>query len=214
MKYELIIFDMDGTILNTLDDLKNSLNHALALSDMPVKELEDVRKIVGNGIRKMIECATPKGTDAAQEDKIYEDFMEHYQVHCADLTRPYEGIVALLQILKEKNYKTAVVSNKADDAVQDLCNQYFKDLFDCAVGEQAEIAKKPAPDMANMVLKTLDIPREKAVYIGDSEVDIATAKNSGLDAIIVEWGFRDKDFLKEHGADIIVSSPQEILSLV
>lgn len=214
MKYELIVFDMDGTILDTLEDLKNSMNHTLRLYNMPERTLDEIRSFVGNGIRKLIERAVPEGTS---EHRIYEiqgDFMKHYGEHCADFTRPYDGVNELVAQLRNRGYKTAVVSNKADGAVQELCVQYFPNLFDLAIGERPELAKKPAPDMVNLALEQLQISKEKAVYIGDSDVDVATAKNSHLDMIAVDWGFRTREFLREQGAEIIVSRPEEILELV
>ena len=213
-KYELIIFDMDGTILDTLEDLKNSMNHTLRLHNMPERTLDEIRSFVGNGIRKLIERAVVKGTSEDKINNIHKDFMVHYEVHCADFTRPYDGVNDLIKKLRSRGYKTAVVSNKAHAAVQDLCVQYFPDLFDLAIGERPEIARKPAPDMVNLTLEQLQITREKAVYIGDSDVDVATAKNSNLDMIAVDWGFRTREFLVEQGADIIVSQPEEILDLV
>ena len=214
MKYELIVFDMDGTILDTLEDLKNSMNHTLRLHHMPERTLDEIRSFVGNGIRKLIERAVPIGTS---EHKIYEihgDFMKHYEIHCADCTKPYDGVIDLIKELRNRGYKTAVVSNKAHGAVQDLCVQYFPGLFNLAIGERPEIAKKPAPDMVNMALEQLQVTREKAVYIGDSDVDVATARNSELDMIAVDWGFRTREFLVEQGARIIVSKPAEIMNYV
>ena len=214
MKYELIVFDMDGTILDTLEDLKNSMNHTLRLHHMPERTLDEIRSFVGNGIRKLIERAVPTGTS---EHKIYEihgDFMKHYEIHCADCTKPYDGVIDLIKELRNRGYKTAVVSNKAHGAVQDLCVQYFPGLFDLAIGERPEIAKKPAPDMVNMALEQLQVTREKAVYIGDSDVDVATARNSELDMIAVDWGFRTREFLVEQGARTIVSKPAEIMNYV
>lgn len=214
MKYELIIFDMDGTILDTLEDLKNSMNHTLRLYHMPERTLEEIRSFVGNGIGKLIERSVAKGTPKEALPEIHKDFMEYYQLHCADKTRPYDGILTLIRTLREKGYQTAVVSNKAHAAVQDLCSQYFPSLFDLAIGEQPSIAKKPAPDMVNLALQQLNVPREKAIYIGDSDVDVATAVNSHLDMIAVDWGFRSRQFLKEQGAETIVSAPEDILSFL
>ncbi len=214
MKYELIIFDMDGTILDTLEDLKNSMNHTLRLYNMPERTLDEIRSFVGNGIRKLIERSVVNSTPENRIDAIHKDFMEYYEIHCADFTRPYEGVNVLIQELRNRGYKTAVVSNKADGAVQDLCTQYFPDLFDLAIGERPEIAKKPAADMVNLALEQLHVSREKAVYIGDSDVDVATAENSNLDMIAVDWGFRTREFLMEQGAETIVSKPKEILNLV
>ena len=214
MKYELIVFDMDGTILDTLKDLKNSMNHTLRLYHMPERTLDEIRSFVGNGIRKLIERAAVSGTPETIIEAIHKDFMKHYEVHCADFTKPYDGVNDLILELKSRGYKTAVVSNKAHDAVLDLCEQYFPSLFDLALGEKPEIAKKPAPDMVNLALEKLQISREKAVYIGDSDVDVATARNSNLDMIAVDWGFRTREFLVEQGAKTIVSHPEEILQLV
>lgn len=214
MKYELIVFDMDGTILDTLEDLKNSMNHSLKLHNMPERTLDEIRSFVGNGIRRLIELAVVEGTCSEKIDEIHKDFMKHYEVHCADFTRPYNGVNDLIKNLRNRGYKTAVVSNKADAAVQDLCIQYFPGLFDLAIGERPEIAKKPAADMVNLALEQLQVSKENAVYIGDSDVDVATARNSNLDMIAVDWGFRTRKFLMEQGAETIVSNPEEILELV
>ena len=214
MKYELIVFDMDGTILDTLEDLKNCMNHVLELHQMPTRTLEEIRSFVGNGIRTLIERAAPSGTSCETLNEIHKDYMAYYEIHCTDYTKPYDGILELLPALKNLGYKTAVVSNKADAAVKDLCIEYFDNLFDLAIGERPEMAKKPAPDMVELVLKQLNIPKEKAVYIGDSDVDVATAKNAGLDLIAVDWGFRDRDILQTQGAEIILSDPMEILKYV
>ncbi|MCI5844431.1 MAG: HAD family hydrolase [Oscillospiraceae bacterium] len=214
MQYQLAIFDMDGTILNTLQDLTNSLNAALAKSGYPQHTAEEVRFFVGNGIRKLIERGVPAGTPVEQIDTVHHDFTAHYQVHCADTTQPYDGIPELLQTLRRAGCKTAVVSNKADYAVQELCKQYFDGMFDFAVGEREQILKKPAPDSVNEVLQKLQIDRKQAVYIGDSDVDVQTAKNAAMDGIFVEWGFRSKEFLLEHGAVLTVSAPNEIAHII
>ncbi|MGN0307686.1 MAG: HAD family hydrolase, partial [Lachnospiraceae bacterium] len=199
-------------ILNTLHDLKNSLNHALLLSDLKPKSLEEVRGLVGNGIRRLIEGAVGENYGKEATDKVFHDFMSHYQQHCADFTCPYEGITEVIAALRKRGYQTAVVSNKADLAVQELCHTFFDGLFDFSVGERPGLSRKPAPDLVKLTLETLQISSEKALYIGDSEVDIATAKNSGLDCWLVEWGFRSADFLQKQGGKIILSSPKELLS--
>ncbi len=214
MNYDLVIFDMDGTILDTLEDLKNSTNYALKQSGYPEHPLENIRQFVGNGIQKLIERAVPEGTSEADRQKVYEAFRAHYKVHCADNTKPYDCIPDLIIKLREAGIKTAVVSNKADPAVQDLVIEYFPNMFDVSVGEKPGVAKKPAPDAVDFVLETLSIPRERAIYIGDSDVDIATAENSHMDSIIVTWGFRDLEFLKVHGAKTIVDTTEEILELL
>lgn len=214
MKYQLAIFDLDGTILDTLDDLADSLNYALEKSGYPVRTRDEVRRFVGNGIRKLIERGVPSGTDAESVSRVHENFTAYYKVHCADKTKPYENIPELLKKLRENGVKTAVVSNKADYAVQDLCVQYFEGLFDAAVGEREGVRKKPAPDSVNAVLEKLGVNRENSVYIGDSDVDVETARNSGMNCIAVDWGFRDRDLLISSGAEIIVSEPLKIAEVV
>lgn len=210
MGYRLAVFDMDGTILDTLEDLKDSLNFALKETGFPQRTLEEVRCFVGNGLQKLVERATPPDITEEEKKKIQEVFKKHYKEHCADKTRPYDGILELLCDLRESGVKTAVVSNKGDFAVQDLCRDYFDGLFDCAIGEREGVRKKPAPDSVNEVLRILQAGREDAVYIGDSEVDIETARNAGIDGIIVSWGFREKAFLAERGAELILDSAAEL----
>jgi len=213
-KIRLAIFDMDGTILDTLEDLQDSLNYCLAKKGYPLRTYEEVRGFVGNGIRKLIERAVPVGTSVETVDEIQQMFMPYYEEHCADKTKPYDGIVELLTELKKEGMITAVVSNKAHEAVLELCEQYFAGLFDIAVGEQKGMAQKPAPDSVYYVLKELGYSKDDAVYIGDSEVDLETAVNSGLTPYIVTWGFRDEMFLREKGAKIIVSSAKELFELL
>ncbi len=205
MKHSLAIFDLDGTILYTLVDLKNSMNFTLKKFGFPERTLDEVRRFVGNGIKNLIIRAAPKGTDEKTIDEMFEVFNEHYAVHCNDNTKSYDGIDELLKKLKEQKVKTAVVSNKADYAVQTLVKKYFDGLFDYAVGEKQGVRKKPCPDSVNEVLRVLDTPKEAAVYIGDSEVDVATAKNAQMDCIAVDWGFRDREVLINSGATLIVS---------
>ena len=214
MKYTIAIFDLDGTILNTLEDLADSTNYALKTCGYPERTMDEVRQFVGNGIRKLMERAVPEGTPVEEIDRVHETFTAHYKVHCADKTRPYDGIMELLQNLKKDGCKLAVVSNKADYGLQELCKQYFDGVFDFAVGEREGIRKKPAPDSVNEVLKTLGCSRDRAVYIGDSDVDIQTAANAQMDHIIVEWGFRDVPFLIAKGAKVLVEKPEEILEIV
>lgn len=212
--YKLMIFDMDGTILDTLEDLTDSLNYVLKAHAFPERTLEEVRSFVGNGIRKLVERGLPAGTSPDIAEKVYQDFMAYYQEHCADKTKPYDGVIELIQKLREDGRKTAVVSNKADDAVQILCKQYFDRLFDAAVGVKPTSQRKPSPDMVDEILKKLNIDRSEAVYIGDSEVDLATAKNAGMDCICVAWGFRGRKFLESMGAEWIVSAPEEIRNFI
>lgn len=210
MKYQLAIFDLDGTLLDTLEDLADSTNYIMRSFGYPERTIAEVRSFVGNGIRKLLERSAPKDTSSEEIDRMFEKFKEYYGVHCADKTKPYDGIMELLNALKEQGVKLAVVSNKADYAVKALCEQYFCGVFDEAVGERTGIARKPAPDTVNEVLKKLQIDRSRAVYIGDSEVDVQTAKNAELDCIAVDWGFRDKEVLIKAGAETIVSTPAEL----
>lgn len=214
MKYKLAIFDLDGTLLDTLQDLANSLNYALKNIGFPQRSIEEVRRFVGNGIRKLIERGVPAGTSEEETERVLADFMEHYKAHCSDSTKPYDGICELLAALKEKGYLTAVVSNKADAAVKILCEKYFPGKFDAVVGERQCVRKKPAPDTVNSVLAQLGIDREDAVYIGDSEVDVETAKNAGMDCVSADWGFRSRAELTQAGAAKIISCPTEILNEV
>ena len=208
--YQLVIFDLDGTLLDTLDDLADSVNYALETESLPARTREEVRRFVGNGIRKLVERAVPAGTAVEVTDRVFEAFKERYKAHCADKTKPYEGILDLLCKLKEREVKTAVVSNKADFAVKELCKQYFPGLLCEAIGERTGIARKPAPDTVNEVLRLLGMDRTQAVYIGDSEVDVETAKNAGMDCIAVEWGFRDSEVLRKAGAEVIASDAEEL----
>lgn len=208
----MVIFDMDGTLLYTLEDLTDGLNYALQLNGFPTKTMKEVRSYVGNGIRNEVRCSLPDDTDASIQQKVYEDFSAYYNVHCNDHTRPYEGILDLLRKLRNNGVLTAVVSNKGDYAVQELDKQYFDGLLDAGVGEREDegIAKKPAPDTVNAVLKKLHVERKDAVYVGDSEVDIKTALNAHMDSIIVDWGYRDRSDLIKDGAEKIVSTPEEL----
>lgn len=212
--YKLAVFDMDGTILDTLEDLKDSTNFALEKCGYPTRSYDEVRRFVGNGIRKLIERAVPEGLTTEQIDRVHEVFTEHYKVHCADKTKAYDGIKPLLEKLRASGVKTAVVSNKADYGVQELCKEYFDGLFDYAVGERDGIRRKPAPDAVNEALRVLGIDKSEAVYIGDSDVDFETAKNAELPCISVLWGFRDEEFLREKGATLFVRDPAEIYDII
>ncbi len=214
MRYKLVIFDMDGTILNTLEDLTDSLNFTLETAGFPTRRIEEVRQFVGNGIQKLVERGVPQGADSDSVKRVYETFKAYYKLHCADKTRPYSGILELLCQLRNAGCKTAVVSNKADFAVQSLCTRYFDGLFDAAVGDRDGIRKKPAPDSVNEVLRQLGVARDDAVYIGDSDVDIETAQNACIDEIAVDWGFRDRTFLQSRGAKHIVSAPKALEALL
>ena len=211
-KYELVIFDLDGTILDTLDDLTDSVNYALEKHGYPLRTKEEIRTFVGDGLLMLVRRAIAPEMDETIIQTVLAEQKAYYKEHCADKTKPYEGIMELLEDLKTTGYKLAVVSNKADYAVQILCEQYFPGLFHMAVGEKENVRKKPAPDSVNAVLEKLQTDRADAVYIGDSEVDIETAKNAGLDAVLVTWGFRDAEFLQERGAKTLVNTAKELKS--
>ena len=214
MKYELAIFDMDGTILDTLEDLTDSLNVSLNAFGYPSRTIEEVRSFVGNGIHRTIELGVPEGTEPEKIEQVFAFFTPYYQEHCNEKTKPYAGIVALIKSLKKQGMKTAVVSNKADAAVHALCDTFFSGLFDYEIGQKPENQRKPAPDSVNEVLYRLSVNRTNAVYIGDSEVDLATASNAQIDCIAVSWGFRGEEFLKQQGADKIAQTPQEVLHFI
>jgi len=209
-----VVFDLDGTILDTLEDLADTMNYCLNRYDMPSRNLNEIRSFVGNGIHKIIERSVPIGTDNKLIDKMFDLFNEHYKIHCKDKTKPYDGIVDLMQNLKDKNYKLAVVSNKADYAVKDLCSSFFNGLVDYAVGAKEGQRKKPYPDSVFVALEKLKISANEAIYIGDSEVDIETAKNANIDLIMVDWGFRNSDYLISLGAKTIIHKPIELIDLI
>lgn len=210
MKYKLVIFDLDGTILDTLEDLTDSVNHALEKYAYPVRTIEEIRNFVGDGLLMLVRRAIAPETDEAIIQTVLAEQKAYYKEHCSDKTKPYEGIVELLDELKINGCKLAVVSNKADYAVQILCKQYFPGVFDVAVGEKENVRKKPAPDSVNAVLQELQVEKTNAVYVGDSEVDIETAANAGLEAVLVSWGFRDAAFLQERGVKCLVSNINEL----
>lgn len=210
MKYESYIFDLDGTLLNTLDDLAASCNYALRSYDMQERTIDEVRRFVGNGVKKLMERAIPWGLDNPKFEDCYAAFRKHYLEHSLDTTRPYSGIPEMLERLKENGAKLAVVSNKFYAATQELVRHFFSEWVEVAIGERPDIRKKPAPDTVLEALRQLDMPRETAVYIGDSDVDIDTARNCGMPCISVLWGFRSKDFLLQHGATRLIARPSEI----
>ena len=209
-KYDTVIFDLDGTLLDTLEDLADAVNDALRSTGMPERTLEEVRAFVGNGVRRLIELAVPGGFENPQFEEVFGKFRAYYGVHCNDKTKPYEGILSLLQDLKEEGFALAIVSNKPDGAVKELSEIYFHDLIQVAIGEREGVKRKPAPDTVFAALGELGVSGERAVYVGDSDVDVMTAKNAGLPCITVLWGFRDKEFLKEQGAKVFASTPEEI----
>lgn len=207
-----VIFDLDGTLLNTLDDLADSTNYALSKFGYPTRTIDEVRQFVGNGVAKLIERAIPEGKNNPNFEKCLAIFKENYAQNMYNKTAPYNGIIEMLSNLKSKGIKIAVVSNKFDLAVKELCKKYFEGFIDFAAGENEAqgIKKKPAPDTVLSVLNEFNFAPEDAVYVGDSDVDIMTAKNSKMPCISVTWGFRDEKFLLENGATILINAPSEI----
>ena len=213
MRYNTYIFDLDGTLLDTLRDLAASTNYALRQHGIPEHSIDDVRRFVGNGVRLLMERAVPDGAANPDFEATFATFREHYMHHSLDTTRPYPGIPETLAELKARGCRLAVVSNKMMAATVELCRHFFPDTVEVAIGEhEAEgIRKKPAPDTVFAALRELGVDKEGAVYVGDSDVDIQTAHNAGLPCISVLWGFRDRAFLLNHGATTFVASPEELL---
>lgn len=212
--YNVYIFDLDGTLLDTLHDLASSVNYALQTHDMPTHSVDAIRGFVGNGVRLLMERAVPDGAQNPQFEATFATFRQHYMQHSLDTTCPYPGIVEMLHQLKQRGCRLAVVSNKMMAATQDLVRHFFPEI-EVAIGEhEAEgIRKKPAPDTVFQALRQLGVGKEQAVYVGDSDVDLQTARNSGLPCISVLWGFRSRDFLLHHGATTFITHPSELLSL-
>ncbi|MCR5148227.1 MAG: HAD family hydrolase [Eubacterium sp.] len=209
-----VIFDLDGTLLYTLEDLRDAMNYTLREFNMPERSLEEVRSFVGNGIKNLIRRAAAPGTTEEVIEQMFECYKPYYDEHCLDKTGTYDGIPELLEVLYNKGYSLAIVSNKVDSAVKELNERFFSKYVKVAIGEKPGIRRKPAPDTVETALSELGISAEDAVYVGDSDVDVATAANSGLPCISVLWGFRDKEFLVEHGGKIFVDTPEEVVSIV
>lgn len=212
--YKAVIFDMDGTILNTLDDLANAVNYTMSKMGMPTHTTEEVRTYVGNGLHKTIERAVPPGTSDVDLEKAYGIMVDFYRKNCNICTRPYDGIVELIKEIRNRGVKTAVISNKNNGAVTDLCDAMFDGCFDFSLGEIEGVPLKPHRDMVDITLNNLGVEARNCIYVGDSEVDIMTAHNADMKCISVTWGFRDKAHLEKNGADILVSSPSEILEIL
>lgn len=211
---DTVIFDMDGTVLDTLQDLADAVNVALRAFDMPERTIDEVRSFVGNGVKRLLELSVPGGFTNPRFEEVFAKFREYYGVHCNDKTKAYDGILPLLRELEKEGYALAIVSNKLDSAVKELNEIYFEGIVKVAIGEVEGIAKKPAPDMVEKALRELGKTKETAVYVGDSDVDLMTARNAGLPCISVLWGFREEGFLKEQGAQYFARTPAEIPKLI
>jgi phosphoglycolate phosphatase len=215
-KIDTVIFDLDGTLLDTLDDLTDSVNYAMEQYGLPEHSTEEVRRFVGNGVAKLIERAIPQGIENSRYEQILDTFKEHYALHCEEKTKAYDGILDMLAQLKTKGYRLAVVSNKFDGAVKKLIHEYFGQYISVAIGESASVQKKPAPDTVYQALQELSADASKAVYVGDSEVDLTTAVNSKMLCVSVTWGFRTRQQLLDAGAkkEYMITTPQELLPLL
>ncbi len=211
-----VIFDLDGTLLNTLDDLCDSTNYALKQFGYPERTLDEVRHFVGNGVKKLIERAIPDGINNPDFEECLRVFKEHYAANMYNKTAPYNGVPEMLKELRLKGIHTAVVSNKFDAAVKELCKKFFGDFVQVAIGENEEkgVRKKPAPDSVFKAMNELKVSIEEVIYAGDSETDVQTAKNAEIDCIGCAWGFRPKEILEQEGARYIIDAPQEILKIV
>lgn len=211
-----VIFDLDGTLLNTLEDLKDSCNHALKKFNFPLRTLDEVRGFVGNGISKLMERAIPSGKENPLFEKCLDELKNDYAKNYRNKTKAYDGVIAAIKNLKLHGIKTGIVSNKPDAQVKELAELYFSDCIkkETAVGERNGIQRKPSPDSLNEVIKILDVKKENVIYVGDSDVDIETAKNAGTRCISVSWGFRDTEFLKQHNASLIVNNTEELLDAI
>jgi len=209
-----IVFDMDGTLLDTLQDLTNAVNVALAKYGLPEKTVAEVCKVVGNGARNLVKGVVPEGESHPDFETIFEDYKAYYAAHCEEETKPYAGIWELLQELKKRDYKMAVVSNKPDGAVKILAEKYFPECFQVAIGDMEGYKRKPAPDLVYKALEELGAKKEEAIYVGDSDVDLMTAMNAELPCVPVTWGFRDREFLMFHGASVFIDEPTELLKVL
>jgi phosphoglycolate phosphatase len=212
--YDTVIFDLDGTLLNTLDDLADSVNYTVGMYGFPCRKIEEVKSFVGNGVARLMELSIPDGLNNPQYEKCLADFRNHYSKNMQNKTDAYKGIMELLEKLSKEGYKLAIVSNKFDKAVKGLNQVFFGEYVKVAIGESENVSKKPAPDTVFKALEELGSTADKSVYVGDSEVDVITAKNSGIMCVGVTWGFRDREVLEQEGADYIIDSPQELLKII
>ena len=210
MKYDAVIFDLDGTLTDTLEDLKNSVNFAMREFGFPERTTDEVRSFVGNGVKRLIDLSVPENTSDEVSAECLSVFKSFYKDNSLVSTKPYDGIIPMLEKLKKDGVKTAVVTNKMHEAAVDIVNLFFGELIDVAIGQIDGVAQKPQPDGIYSALEKLGVSKEKSVYVGDSEVDCITAKNAGIPCIGVTWGFRDREILVGNGADFIINFPEEI----
>ena len=212
--FELVIFDLDGTLLYTIEDLRDSVNYALMKFEMPTVSIEDATANVGSGVKNLISLCAPSGTDSETLDKILSVFKEHYKDNMENKTRPYEGIAEMLVKLKEKGIKIAVLSNKFDAATVRLCNNLMPNLIDLPVGERLGVPRKPSPEAVFDIIKTLNADKSKTVLVGDSDTDIKTGKNANIATVAVTWGYRSRDLLVSSGADYMADTVDELTEIL
>ena len=212
--YKAVIFDLDGTLLDTLGDLHAAVNHALRAFSFPERSIDEVRRFIGNGVVKLMQRSTPENTDEKTDKECLDVFREYYLIHMRDMTAPYEGVVELIEKLREKGIKTAVVSNKLHQAVYELCQDYFPGLIDEAIGVSVESERKPSPVNVYKAMEKLGVSADECIYIGDSEVDVQTSHNAGVKCVGVTWGFRDREELVEAGAEMIADNCNEIFHII
>ncbi len=208
---EAVVFDLDGTLLDTLDDLTDAVNMALEKYGLPIRTKEEVKSFVGNGLRNLMTQAVENGENYSKFEELFEFFREYYKNNCNHKTKPYEGVLELLKELKGRGIKMAIVSNKIDASVKELNEKFFSKYIEVAIGEREGIGRKPSPDSLEEALRILEIEKEHALYVGDSDVDIQTADNAEVRCVSVSWGFRDENFLMEKGAGVIIGRPLELL---
>lgn len=211
---DTIIFDLDGTLLDTLTDLMDSVNFALTEYGYPERSYDEIRRFVGNGVRVLMKKSVPDGVEGEDFEKAFSTFREHYLSNMRNKTDAYDGVRDTLKLLKEQNYKIGVVSNKLDSAVKELCHDYFGELVDFAKGADGENDRKPNPENTWKCIEAVGAKKENCVYVGDSEVDIKTAENAGLPCISVSWGFRTREELKQNNAKVIIDEPKEIFEVL
>ncbi len=210
MRYKAVLFDMDGTVMNTIEDLNDSVNASLQVFGLPQITLTDTMRFVGNGARRLMEQAVPAGMDPNRFEMVLDYYVNYYQNHCLIKTCPYPGIPELMKRLQDAGLRQVIISNKPDVATREIADRFFSGLPEFAIGEKDGLRRKPWPDMVFAAIERLGIPAEKCIYVGDSEVDIATAKNAGIDCISVLWGFRERNVLVNAGATVFARTPREL----
>lgn len=210
MRYKAVLFDMDGTVLDTLGDLTDAVNHTLRQYHMPERREAEVASFLGNGAARLLACSAPEGTDEAVLERMLRDYAPWYDAHCRIKTAAYPGILALMRTLRDRGVKLAVISNKQDTAVKALAEQHFPGLLELAVGESAAVRRKPNPDAVNAALSAMGVSAGESIYVGDTEVDLQTAANAGTACACVAWGFRSRSRLSAAGAELIFDSALEL----